>query len=412
MEAVETMAAVLVILLCTSSACWAQGTGDRDDPALASPPVIAPPGPAYTDDTRVFQGIPGIERASNGRLWATWYGGGPGEGPENYVMLATSGDDGATWSDVKLVIDPPGIVRAFDACLWHDPLGRLWLFWAQSVSLWDGRAGVWAIVTEEPGAEKPTWSAPRRLCDGIMMNKPTVLSNGSDSSRYLTGEWLLPAAIWAFPAKVLDKRYAHDIRETTGSMAVCSTDQGQTWTLRGKSDVPGRWCDEHMIVERRDGTLWMLVRTEYGVGESVSTDRGKMWTPGQKSHLTHIPKARFFIRRLASGRLLFVKHDPPGEEVRSHLKAFLSDDDGATWYGGLVLDERRGVSYPDGVQAPGGAIYIIYDYSRHGAKQILMGVFTEEDVAAGKCVSDKARLRVLVNQATGQRSPDNTASQG
>ena len=29
-----------------------------------------------------------------------------------------------------------------------------------------------------------------------------------------------------------------------------------------------------MIVERRDGTLWMLVRTGYGLGESVSKDRG------------------------------------------------------------------------------------------------------------------------------------------
>jgi len=98
------------------------------DPALAPPPVLAPPGRKYADDTRRWQGIPGIERAANGRLWAVWYSGGDNEGPENYVVLVTSDDDGKTWSGPRLVVDPPGNVRAFDPCLWHDPGGRLWLF--------------------------------------------------------------------------------------------------------------------------------------------------------------------------------------------------------------------------------------------------------------------------------------------
>ena len=365
----------------------------QEEPALAPPPVIAPPGPQYADDARVFQGIPGIERAANGRLWATWYGGGPGEGPENYCMLATSGDDGNTWSGVKLVVDPPGIVRAFDPCLWHDPQGRLWFFWAQSVTLWDGRAGVWAVVTEQSDRENPVWSEPRRLCDGIMINKPTVLS---------TGEWLLPAAIWVMPfLNVPDPKYVRDNRETTGSYVVSSKDNGHTFVPLGKADVEGRRCDEHMVVQRRDGTLWMLVRTTGGIGESFSADRGSTWSEGRPSHIHHIQTARFHIRRLASGKLLLVKHDPPSGKGRSHLKAFLSDDDGATWYGGLLIDERKHVSYPDAVESPEGVIYIIYDRERTRAKEILMATVTLEDVAPGQCISDKARLRVLVNRATG-----------
>src|SRR4029078_7388552 len=118
------------------------------DPALVPVAVNVDPGKEYADNTRAFQGIPGIERAANRRLWALWYAGGPGEGPLNYVVLVTSGDDGKTWSKPKLVIDPPGPVRAYDPCLWHDPSGRLWLFWAQSYEWWDGRSGVWAITTE------------------------------------------------------------------------------------------------------------------------------------------------------------------------------------------------------------------------------------------------------------------------
>ncbi len=98
------------------------------DLSLVPPLINTHPGPEYGDETRLFQGIPGIERAVNRRLWALWYAGGPdepGEGPGNYVLLVTSGDDGQTWSLPKLVIDPPGQVRAYDPCLWHDPTGRL-----------------------------------------------------------------------------------------------------------------------------------------------------------------------------------------------------------------------------------------------------------------------------------------------
>lgn len=61
-----------------------------------------------------------------------WYSGGTNEGPENYVVLVTSSDDGETWSPIQLVIDPAGYVRACDPNLWVDPRGRLWLFYAQS----------------------------------------------------------------------------------------------------------------------------------------------------------------------------------------------------------------------------------------------------------------------------------------
>jgi predicted neuraminidase len=357
--------------------------GNRDNDLSLQPvlPNLAP-GPEYGTGTRKWQGIPSLERAPNGRLWALWYSGGVGEGPDNYVLLVTSDDDGHTWSEPKLVVDPPSKVRAFDPNLWHDPLGRLWMFWAQSYDLFDGRAGVWAIVCENSDSPAPRWSAPRRLCNGIMMNKPTVLSSG---------EWLLPAAVWTYLRPSLPEMAAERF-----SNVVCSTDQGKTWTRRGGADVPDRAFDEHSVVERRDGSLWMLVRTKYGIGESVSKDRGITWEPGRPTSLGG-PCARFFIRRLSSGRLLLVNHYK--FTGRSHLTALLSEDDGVTWRGGLLLDERPNVSYPDGVQACDGRIYIIYDRERYKDREILMAVFREEDALAGRCVSKDARLKQLVNRA-------------
>lgn len=76
--------------------------------------------------------------------------------------------------------------------------------------------------------------------------------------------------------------------------------------------------------------------------------------------------------------------------------AFVSDDDGKTWCGGLMIDEREGVTYPDGVQAEDGTIYIIYDYRRTPDGVVLMAVFSEEDARAGRPVTGKVRLRVEV----------------
>lgn len=81
---------------------------------------------------------------------------------------------------------------------------------------------------------------------------------------------------------------------------------------------------------------------------------------------------------------------------RLHLMAFLSKDDGLTWEGGLFLDDLIDVSYPDGIQAGDGRIYIIYDRDRFGSPEILMAVFSEEDVLE----KNGGRLRLLVNRVT------------
>src|SRR4051794_3723316 len=124
-----TFAKILLFSAAVSSNALAEDIAGPMEPAQPN----FSPGPEYADSVRMFQGIPDIERAANGRLWATWYGGGTGEDRHNYIMLVTSGDDGRTWSSLKLVLDPDrdGPVRAFDPCLWHDPSGKLWLFWAQ-----------------------------------------------------------------------------------------------------------------------------------------------------------------------------------------------------------------------------------------------------------------------------------------
>ncbi len=346
------------------------------------PPVIFSPGEKYGSEARKYQGIPTIERSSAGRLWAAWYAGPINEDQYNYAVVATSGDDGKIWSDLKLVIDPDGDgpLRASDPCFWMDPNGKLWLFWWMNGSVNGTKVNVtMSINTENPNAENPIWTEPKALFSGVMLNKPLVAKNG---------EWLMPASIW---------------RRDESCRLMVSQDQGKTWELRGTANIPAerRNCDEPMLVERTDGSLWQLVRTlVFGIGETTSTDGGRTWAEVKD----YLPDAmsRFHLRRLQSGNLLLIKHGPLDKKIgRNHLTAYLSSDDGVTWKGGLVIDERNTVSYPDATQAPNGTIYVVYDWNRSDEKHILMTTFAEQDILAKAYVSPAARSRVLVNYATG-----------
>jgi len=381
------------------------------DLGLQPPALLTKFGPDHVKSSRGAQGVPSLERSPQGRLWAAWYAGKGSRGvesPHSYAVLATSSDDGRTWTE-KLVLQAAFRAHTYDPCLWIDPTGRLWLFWAQSAGLQDGRMGVWAIVANDPEAANPAWSKPRRISNGVMLNKPTVLKDGT---------WLLQAGYWrdsdnvpniALSPKILAPYTAdmleHDLGEERGSNVIRSTDGGRTFDRIGQVRAPGTRPDEHMIVERRDGSLWMLIRNTGGIAQAVSRDGGRTWGEvGLYLKGRKFASKRFFIRRLRSGALLFVRNDSP-EGGRTHLTAFISDDDGASWKGGLVIDERES-SYPDGVQAADGTIYIIYDHQRYtrnragkeGVGSVVMATFREEDVRAGRTVSDQARLRVVITQ--------------
>jgi len=354
----------------------------------------------YHSKGRLWQGIPTIERTKTGKFYAAWYSGLRGEEPGNYVVVETS-EDGEHWTDAFLVVehDDPK-VRCFDACLWIDPQDRLWLTWTQSWgSNYDGRHGVWAAICEDPDAGIPVFSEPRRIANGLMLNKPLVCRDGT---------WLFPCALW--PTRYLDAEHgdAHpELAEELGANVYATTDEGKTFQRRGMAVVEERVFDEHHVVELADGRLWMLTRTRYGLGQAFSSDGGYTWEQvGPSGHTG--PNSRCCLRRLRSGKLLLVNHlnptyvtAPKEWNVRNNLTAMLSEDDGQTWQGLLVLDARSDVSYPDATEDEDGRIYVIYDRERYKAREILLATFTEADVLSGEIVTSGSSLRQVINTASG-----------
>ncbi|MEQ1843106.1 MAG: sialidase family protein, partial [Verrucomicrobiales bacterium] len=310
--------------------------------------------------------------------------------PENVVLLCWSDDGGRTFTVPKVMGEPKDGTRCFDPTVWIDPKGRLWYLFNRGNKV-TAQHDVWARICENPDAEIPVFDAEFRVGFGVpfafRMNKVTVLSSG---------EWIMPVTLAKHPVYEWCTGFDEKQEPTLHGVGI-STDEGKTWTLHGAVKSKP-WALENMIVELKDGRLWMLIRTSSGVlWQSYSTDKGRTWSEGTASNIAS-PGSRFFIRRLTSGNLLLVNHFKfPGRTQRSHLTAQLSTDDGATWSDGLLIDERVNVSYPDGVQDKDDLIWITYDRDRQGDGDILLAKFREEDVLAGRNVTGSLELKQTIN---------------
>ena len=368
--------------------------------------------------TKPFQGIPSIAVSKSGkRVFLAWYGNAKTECPGNYIMVAYG--DGNKWKNkVDMVVRSPHMneVRLFDPCLWRAPDDSIWLFWAQSEGKytnkewlwsidpnskgqWDRKGGVWYSICRNPEGEKPLWSAPRRLCDGVMMNKPIVLKNGK----------------WAYPVCRFQMENINDLDSAKeGALLYVSDPGAKNLELINCVKIPFVPFTEHMFVEKLDGNIWLLSRTQPdwtiarqgqksaaqitygndGILEAFSNDGGKTFGEVKAAAIPHCG-SRFHISRLKSGNLLLVKNDaddeqwmsgkPRGpENLRSYprkkIMAYISQDDGKTWKGGLEIDGRADVSYPDAAQDENGNIYICYDFSRYGKRQICVAQVNEKDI--------------------------------
>ena len=339
---------------------------------------------------RIWQGIPSIERTHCGTQIAAWYSGGNTEGADNFLVLSRQ-RPGEMWQSPVLIVENIEGIRTFDPCLWIDPDGHLHLFWAQAHMFLDGREGVWEAICGHPDADELAFSSPRRLCDGIMLNKPTVLSNGLWC--YTVARCRLKPFHKQNVATVLGNDSAE---EMLNAQVYASADCGITVSYLGQAHFSNSDFYEHMLYERKDGSLRMLARSRPELLESISLDGGKTWSAEKTSGIPS-PCSRFFIRRMPSGRMLMVGHET--SLARDCLCAFLSEDDGKTWPYKLLLDARPMVSYPDATIDADGRIRIIYDRDRYHALEILTACIQEEEILCGHLYSHASYLRRKIDCA-------------
>ena len=320
---------------------------------------------ATVSEDRPWNGIASIERTAGGRLWCVFYTGGPREpDPANRIVLCWSDDGGTSWTEPETVADRPGPLACLDPCIWTDPRGRLVVQYTVCSHDFSEPLSVRETLRcDDPDAAEPSFEHLGVCCPELGMvfplNRPTLLSDG----RLLLGMPTLqdPAepGQWYF-------------RRPQKLGCAISDDGGESWRPSARVAAPDNWSNESMIVELKDGRLWMLARSRTGrLWQTFSEDRGESWGEVTASEIAN-PSARFFISRLASGRLILINNPGPG---RDPMTVSLSEDDGGTWPCGAELMSGHTIAYPDAVQDPDGLIHCVVDVDR---RHIEYRAFTED----------------------------------
>ena len=309
---------------------------------------------ATTSDDRIWCGIASIERIQSGRLLCVFYTGGPKEpAPDNRVVLCWSDDSGETWTGPITIAEKPGTLACVDPCIWLDPRRRLVVQYTVCSHDFSEPLSVRETLRcDDPDAGEPRFERLGVCCPELgfvfPLNRPTLLGDG---------RLLLPMITLQDPVEPGQRYFGRPHKLA----CAISDDGGESWRPSARVAAPDGSSSENMIVELRDGRLWMLARSRTGhLWQTFSKDRGETWGPVTESEITDA-SARFFIGRLASGRLMLINNPGPG---RDPMTVSLSEDEGATWPQSTVLMSGATIAYPDAVQDPDGIIHCVVDVDR------------------------------------------------
>jgi predicted neuraminidase len=205
-----------------------------------------------------------------------------------------------------------------------------------------------AIESTDGGA---TWSAPRRLPDGIagpIKNKPILLSDG----RLLCG------------SSTEDQGWRVHLEATA--------DRGRTWERTGAlNDGQEFGAIQPTILRTGDRGLMILCRAR-GVGKVLaasSDDLGRTWSKLEPIDVPN-PNSGIDGLTLRDGRhLLVYNHTPKG---RSPLNVAISRD-GRQWQRVVELETEPGeYSYPAVIQSADGQIHILYTWRRQRIRHVTL----------------------------------------
>ena len=234
----------------------------------------------------------------------------------------------------------------------------------------------WGMVIESTDDGR-TWSAPRRLPDGILgpiKNKPVQLADGTIVSGSSTEA--VQGDAWRVHVEL-------------------SRDGGRTWQ-KVAVDNGGFNAIQPGILQHADGRLQLLCRSkEMHVPTSWSSDGGRTWSPLAASSLFSINSGSDAVT-LQDGRhadrlqlpgphrrgpdnyradaLAGIAGAPSGQRARWPLVVSVSKD-GVAWSKAVTLDDvpnRHGYAYPAVIQTRDGKIHVSYTFNREKVKHVVL----------------------------------------
>jgi len=267
-----------------------------------------------------------------------------------------SNDEVRTWTSIPLFADPAKFAVSNERALLRTREGVILSAWmngaerqAPKIWHWGEKDVQWTdfilpTYTSRSTDDGKTWEKPVKLSDPwcgcihslIQMKSGRIVLVGQE----IIPQWRHATVMWA------------------------SDDLGKTWQ-RGDMLDYGFGTHDHAgsiegsVIERKDGSLYLLLRTESGfLWEAISRD-GLKWDGLKQTTIKSVTCCPQ-MARLADGRIALLwnappRHDPSSGSSRSELSLAFSEDETASWSKPVIVAANY---------APGGRVSYPYLYER------------------------------------------------
>ncbi len=259
--------------------------------------------------------------------WTEFAGGARDDAPA-HIAAARSTDGGRTWGARSVIQENSGRANVMSVSLLRSRSGDVLFFFLRKNSATDLK-----VLVRRSTDDAATWGPPVQVTpeDGYhVMNNARVLQLRS-------GRLLAPVASTRRVGTKQD-----DFRTTVH----LSDDDGRTWR-RGRTwlTAPKRGAMEPGLIERRDGRVMQILRTQTGlIWRAFSSDGGETWTEANPWNLEspEAPATLAAVPGTGDWLLVWNPHVAwanPARTVlganhggpRTPLAARLSRDEGETW---------------------------------------------------------------------------------
>ncbi len=315
---------------------------------------------------RTRDGVPEVAARYSNNTGLTW------SNPETLFKLRKEGGE---WAGPMALLDHQGEVHLF-FLKWEDAKsqsdenreavlhGDLGGYGGKRLDIWHAKSK----------SGRTDWQPPKRIWKGYTgaMNSVIQMTNGRIVFPFAQ---LMPPREFGSGG---DDLAAFTFTGPFQSTAAYSDDQGETWRLSLSSlsvEVPsivhGYGADEPVVLQLKDGRVWMLMRTQRGrLYESYSAD-GATWSPARPTRLISSDSPVGLVR-VDDGRIILFwnccQRFPYAFGGRHVLHAAISDDEGRTWRGfrEVARDPKRnepppvnidfGTAYPFPTAASAGKV--------------------------------------------------------
>ena len=329
-----------------------------DQPLFASAPIFStlPSHPSVHAST--------IEALPDGDLLVSFYAGTVEKAKDITIFLCRFDTRSNKWSEPTVVVEDPEYSLG-NPVLFFGPDQTLWLFYLKMQGQKWNTCTLHALKSLDYGESwKHGYDFEESLGWTIRTNLITL-----DNNEIL------------FPLCDEFKRY---------SFFMTSSDQCQTWQIRGKV-TSDPFNLQPAVIQRANHDLLALIRTGGKGGhcwESISKDYGRSWAAAVPGPFKN-PNSALAMTKLASGNLVAVYNDSDQRIFRTPLVISLSEDEGKTWPYTRKLEDQTGeftystdktnnwtsieFSYPAIVQSQDGLIHVVYtNDSRRNIKHAQM----------------------------------------